>query len=223
MLEWVSVNWEQPDEGMWEVRSSRQQFVYSKLQCWVALDRGLRLAARHSLPLDRGRIEAERDRIFDWIMTQGWDHELQSFVQSAGSKTLDAANLLMPLVHFISPTDPRMLSTLDRTMEILVSDSLVYRYQLHGEIFTDDGLSGGEGTFSMCTFWLVEALSRAGRLEDARFVFEKMMTYANHVGLYSEQISPTGQALGNFPQAFTHLGLVSAAINLNNRLDGISR
>ncbi len=223
MLEWVAANWEQPDEGMWEVRSSRQQFVYSKLQCWVALDRGLRLATRHSLPLHRERLETERDRIFDWIMTQGWDPELESFVQSAGSKTLDAANLLMPLVHFISPTDPRMLHTLDRTMETLVSDSLVYRYQLHGENFTDDGLSGGEGTFSMCTFWLVEALARAGRLEEARFIFEKMMTYANHLGLYSEEISPTGQQLGNFPQAFTHLGLVSAAINLNDRLDGVSR
>ncbi len=116
-----------------------------------------------------------------------------------------------------------MLHTLDRTMETLVSDSLVYRYQLHGENFTDDGLSGGEGTFSMCTFWLVEALARAGRLEEARFIFEKMMTYANHLGLYSEEISPTGQQLGNFPQAFTHLGLVSAAINLNDRLDGVSR
>jgi GH15 family glucan-1,4-alpha-glucosidase len=223
MLEWVATHWEQPDEGMWEVRSSRQQFVYSKLQCWVALDRGLRLATRHSLPLNRARLETERDRIFDWIMTQGWNRELQTFVQSAGSSTLDAANLLMPLVHFISPTDPRMLSTLDRTMETLVSDSLVYRYQLHGENFTDDGLAGGEGTFSMCTFWLVEALSRAGRLDEARFIFEKMMTYANHLGLYSEEISPTGQALGNFPQAFTHLGLVSAAINLNDRLDGVSR
>lgn len=223
MLDWVASNWELPDEGMWEVRSTRQQFVYSKLQCWVALDRGLRLATRHSLPLNRTRIETERDRIFDWIMTQGWNRELKSFVQSGGSRTLDAANLLMPLVHFISPNDPRMLSTLDRTMDILVSDSLVYRYQLHGEDFTDDGLSGGEGTFSMCTFWLVEALARAGRLDEARFIFEKMMTYANHLGLYSEEISPTGEALGNFPQAFTHLGLVSAAINLNDRLDGLSR
>jgi len=223
MLEWVAANWEQPDEGMWEVRSSRQHFVYSKLQCWVALDRGLRLADRRSLPLNRTYIAQERDRIFDWIMTRGWDAELQSFVQTAGSKTLDAANLLMPLVHFIAPKDPRMLSTLDRTVETLVSDSLVYRYQLHGDVFTDDGLAGGEGTFSMCTFWLVEALARAGRLDDARFIFEKMLTYCNHVGLYSEEIGPTGEQLGNFPQAFTHLGLVSAALNLNDRLDSADR
>lgn len=220
MLEWVARNWDQPDEGLWEMRSERKHFVYSKLQCWVALDRGLRLAAHRSLPLNRSFLEQERDRIFEWIMTHGWDAEQQSFIQAAGEKTLDAANLLMPLVFFIAPTDPRMLSTIDRTIETLVSDSLVYRYQLHGEIFTDDGISGGEGTFSMCTFWLVEALARAGRLEEARFIFEKMLTYCNHLGLYSEEIGPTGEALGNFPQAFTHLGLVSAAINLNARLDG---
>jgi GH15 family glucan-1,4-alpha-glucosidase len=220
MLDWVVANWNQPDEGLWEVRSERQHFVYSKLQCWVALDRALRLAAHRSFPIDRVRIEGERDRIFEWIMTEGWNPELKSFVQAAGTKTMDAANLIMPLVHFIAPTDPRMLGTIERTIETLVSDSLVYRYQLDGEHFTDDGLSGSEGTFSMCTFWLVEALARSGRLEEARFVFEKMLTYCNHLGLYSEQIGPTGESLGNFPQAFTHLGLVSAAINLNSRLDG---
>lgn len=220
MLEWVAANWQQPDEGLWEVRSQRQHFIYSKLQCWVALDRGLRLAARRSLPLNRAHLEQERDKVFDWIMTHGWDADQQSFVQAAGTKALDAANLLMPLVYFMAPTDPRMLSTIDRTIEALVSDSLVYRYQLHGEVFTDDGLSGGEGTFSMCTFWLVEALTRAGRLEEARLIFEKMLTYCNHLGLYSEEIGPTGESLGNIPQAFTHLGLVSAALNLNARLDG---
>lgn len=219
MLEWVAANWHQPDEGLWEVRSGRQHFVYSKLQCWVALDRGLRLASRRSLPLDRVKLEEQRDRIFEWIMREGWDEELQSFVQAAGSKTLDAANLLMPMVYFISPQDSRMLRTLERTMEELVSDSLVYRYQLHGEQAANDGLDGGEGTFSMCTFWLVEALAKAGRLDEARVIFEKMLTYCNHLGLYSEEISPTGMALGNFPQAFTHLGLVSAALYLNSRLD----
>lgn len=220
MLNWVAANWNQPDEGVWEVRSGRHHFVYSKLQCWVALDRGLRLAARRSLPLNRAHLEEQRDRIFEWIMSQGWDSEQKSFVQAAGSQTLDAAILLMPLVYFIAPTDPRMQSTLDAIMNRLVSDSLVYRYQLSGEVFTDDGLSGGEGTFSMCTFWLVEALARAGRLEEARFIFEKMLTYCNHLGHYSEEIGPTGESLGNFPQAFTHLGLVSAALNLNARLDG---
>jgi pentatricopeptide repeat protein len=151
-------------------------------------------------------------------MERGYDKEKGSFVQSFESKALDASNLMMPLVHFISPRDKRMLSTLDRTMEHLVSDSLVYRYQLDGDHATDDGVSGEEGTFSMCTFWLVEALARAGRVDEARFIYEKMLTYSNHLGLYSEEIGPTGEALGNFPQAFTHLGLISAAVNLDRTL-----
>ncbi|GAB4405490.1 MAG: glycoside hydrolase family 15 protein [Bryobacter sp.] len=219
MLDWVAKNWNQPDEGLWEVRNERQHFVYSKLQCWVALDRGLRLASRHSLPVDRELLERERDLIYHWIMTAGWDPNQKSFIQAAGSTALDASNLIMPLVYFLSPRDPRMLGTLDRTLETLVSDSLVYRYRLVGENASADGLDGEEGTFSMCTFWLVEAMARAGRLEEARFIFEKMLTYANHLGLYSEEIGPSGEALGNFPQAFTHLGLVTAAMALNARLD----
>ncbi len=218
VLNWVAKNWEQPDDGLWEVRSERQNFVYSKLQCWVALDRGLRLAASRSLPLDRDRLEKERDRIFASIMKHGWDPKQQSFVQSYESTSLDASSLMMPVVMFIAPKDPRMLSTLDRTMEKLVSDNLVYRYQLDGELATKDGLTGHEGTFSMCTFWLVDALARAERLEEARFIFEKMLTYGNHLGLYSEEISSTGGALGNFPQAFTHLGLISAALHLDEKL-----
>lgn len=218
MLHWVANNWHLPDEGIWEIRSQRQNFVYSKLQCWVALDRGIRLAQHRSLPLDRERLEAERDRIFQSIMQNGWDAEKEHFTQSYESKVLDAANLLMPLVHFIAPKDPRMRKTLDQTIENLVSDSLVYRYQLNGNLAAWDGINGEEGTFSMCTFWLVEALTLADRVDDARFIFEKMMTYANHLGLYSEQIGPTGEALGNFPQAFTHLGLISAAVHLDEKL-----
>lgn len=218
VLLWVAENWNQPDDGLWEVRSERRQFVYSKLQCWVALDRGLRLASQRSLPLDRVKLETERDRIFTSIMENGWDQKEQCFVQSYESKSLDASNLMMPIVMFIAPKDPRMLSTLDRTMEKLVSDSLVYRYELSGELATKDGLTGHEGTFSMCTFWLVDALARAERLDEARFIFEKMLTYANHLGLYSEEISSTGSALGNFPQAFTHLGLISAALHLDENL-----
>src|SRR5215212_11568403 len=148
-------------------------------------------------------------------MSEGWDSEFAAFTQSYGSAHLDAANLLMPLVKFVGPTDPRLLSTLDRTMEQLVSDSLVYRYDPK---LTPDGVGGDEGTFSMCTFWLVEALTRAGRLEEARLIFEKMLTYANHLGLYAEQIGPSGEALGNFPQAFTHLTFISAAFNLDRAL-----
>ena len=218
MLVWVAENWSQPDDGLWEVRSERQQFVYSKLQCWVALDRGIRLASQRSLPLDRVKLETERDRIFASIMKNGWDEKQQSFTQSYESKSLDASNLMMPVVMFIAPKDPRMLSTIDRTMEKLVSDSLVYRYELDGKLATKDGLTGHEGTFSMCTFWLVDALARAERLDEARFIFEKMLGYANHLGLYSEEISATGSALGNFPQAFTHLGLISAALHLDEKL-----
>ncbi len=218
VLLWVTENWSQPDDGLWEVRSERQHFVYSRLQCWVALDRGLRLALARSLPIDRVRLETERDRIFASIMKDGWDPEQQSFIQSYESKALDASNLMMPIVMFIAPKDPRMLSTLKRTMETLVSDSLVYRYSLDGELATKDGLTGHEGTFSMCTFWLVDALARAERLQESRFIFEKMLTYGNHLGLYSEEISSTGGALGNFPQAFTHLGLISAALHLDQKL-----
>jgi GH15 family glucan-1,4-alpha-glucosidase len=190
--------------------------VYSKLQCWVALDRALRMGDRRSLPLDRSRILAVRDRIYDTIMDQGWDPRRRAFVQAFGTEALDASNLLMPLVRFVAPKDPRILGTIDRTLEELASDTLVHRYELGRG--AGDGLTGEEGTFSICTFWLVEAMARAGRLYDARFIFEKMLTYANHLGLYSEEIGPNGEALGNFPQAFPHLGLVSAALYLNRAL-----
>ncbi|MCI0683029.1 MAG: glycoside hydrolase family 15 protein [Gemmataceae bacterium] len=216
MLDWVADNWMQPDDGIWEVRGGRQQFVYSKVQCWVALDRAIRLAQKRSLPLDRHRLIAERDRIYETIMREGWDGARRTFVQHFGTDAVDAANLIMPLVFFISPTDPRMLGTLERTVAELVSDSLVYRYEIGKG--AGDGLTGQEGTFNMCTFWLVEALTRAGRLEEARFIFEKMLTYANHLGLYAEETGPCGQALGNFPQAFTHIGIISAAYNLDRKL-----
>ena len=216
MLHWVARHWESPDEGIWEVRAARRQFVYSKMQCWVALDRGLRLALKRGLPNNREWLRSTRDRIYESIMKNGWNARRQSFVQYYGAEALDASNLLMPLVRFVSATDPRMLSTLDRTMEELVSDSLVYRYEIGKG--AGDGLTGSEGTFSVCTFWLVESLARAGRLDEARLIFEKMLTYANPLGLYAEQIGPSGQALGNFPQAFTHLGLISAAFCLNRML-----
>ncbi len=218
MIDWVSRNWDRADDGVWEVRGGQQQFVYSKVQCWVALDRGLRLAAKRSFPIDTDRIAQERDRVYETIMTRGYDSQRRTFVQYFGTTALDASNLIMPLLFFVSPTDPRMLGTLDRTMEELVSDSLVYRYEIGKG--AGDGLTGLEGTFNMCTFWLVEALTRAGRVDEARFIFEKMLTYANHLGLYAEETGPLGEALGNFPQAFTHLGLISAAFNLDRRLRG---
>ncbi|HZY59553.1 MAG TPA: glycoside hydrolase family 15 protein, partial [Candidatus Binataceae bacterium] len=218
ILDWLVKNWEQADQSIWEVRGGARQFTYSKLQCWVALDRAIRLATKRSLPLDRDRLLAERDRIYEAVMTHGWDAERRTFVQYFGTDALDAANLIMPLMFFISPTDPRMMGTINRTMAELVSDSLVYRYEMGKG--AGDGLTGGEGTFNMCTFWLVEALTRAGRLEEARFIFEKMLTYANHLGLYAEETGPSGEALGNFPQGLTHMGLISAAFNLDRRLEG---
>ena len=149
-------------------------------------------------------------------MEKGWSKERSAFVQAYDSQVLDASNLLMPLVGFIAPRDPMWLSTLDAMGNELVSDSLVYRYDPSA---SPDGLRGSEGTFSICTFWYVDALTRAGRLEEARLTFEKMLTYANHLGLFSEEIGLTGEQLGNFPQAFTHLSLINAAMNLDARLD----
>jgi len=225
LINYVCDNWQQKDEGIWEIRSHRRHFVYSKLMCWIALDRGLRLAGKRSFPADQSRWLKVRDQIYEEIMSRGWNRELQAFVQSYDSLTLDASNLIMPLVFFLSPTDPRMLKTLQAIQRSpsqggLVSNSLVYRYNVAQNA---DGLSGEEGTFNMCTFWLVEALTRAGRIEpkkldEARLIFEQMLGYANHLGLYAEETGSCGEALGNFPQAFTHIALISAAFNLDRAL-----
>ncbi len=230
LVNWVCDNWEIEDEGIWEVRGGRKHFLYSKLMCWVAIDRGLRLADKRSFPADRDRWVKVRDQIYEEILDKGWSDKRQAFVQHYGSDSLDASNLIMPLVFFMSPNDPRMLKTLDAIMAPpskggLVSNSLVYRYNLTE---TADGLSGDEGTFNMCTFWLVEALTRAGRtdrklLEQARLIFERMLGYANDLGLYAEETGPSGEALGNFPQAFTHLALISAAFNLDRVLGAKGR
>jgi GH15 family glucan-1,4-alpha-glucosidase len=225
IVNWVCDNWRRPDEGIWELRGGRRLFVYSKLMCWVALDRGLRLAEKRSLPAPRPRWLAERDAIYEDVMARGWSEKRQSFVQHYESDALDASNLIMPLVFFVSPADPKMLKTLDAISRSphdggLLSDGLVYRYDLDRG---DDGLAGREGTFNICSFWLVEAMTRAGRtdrrrLEEARLLFERMLGYANHLGLYAEETGPQGEALGNYPQAFTHLALISAAVNLDREL-----
>jgi pentatricopeptide repeat protein len=183
---------------------------------WVAMDRALRVAERLGRPADVERWRTTRDQIYAQVMEKGWNEERRAFVQHYGSHVLDASNLLMPLVGLIAPRDPMWLSTLDAIKAELVSDSLVYRYDPSA---SPDGLRGSEGTFSICTFWYVDALARSGRLEEARLTFEKMLTYGNHVGLYSEEIGPTGEQLGNFPQAFTHLSLINAAMNLDFQLD----
>ncbi len=215
IVDWLCENWDNADEGIWETRGGQKDFTYSRLMSWVAIERAIRMNRARGLPGDIVKWLAERDRIYNQIMSRGWSDERQAFVQHYGSDVLDASVLLMPLVLFIAPRDPRWLSTLDSIGDELVSDSLVYRYNVEA---SPDGLQGDEGTFSMCSFWYVEALTRAGRVEDARLAFEKMLTYANHVGLYSEEIGPTGESLGNFPQAFTHLALISAAYNLDKAL-----
>jgi GH15 family glucan-1,4-alpha-glucosidase len=215
MVAWVCDNWDQADEGIWETRGGRQQFTYSRLQSWVAVERTLRMAAARGLPSDRARLESARDRIYGQIHERGWNPGRQAFVQHYDTSILDASVLLMPLMKFIAPQDPRWLSTLEAIGSELVSDSLVYRYNPQA---SPDGLQGHEGTFSSCTFWFVEAMARAGHLDDARLIFEKMLTYANHLGLYAEEIGPSGEQLGNFPQAFTHLALISAAVNLDRQL-----
>lgn len=215
-IDWLSENWNQPDEGIWEVRGGRKNFLYSRLLCWVAFDRAIKIAELRSFPLNKN-WEKERDIIFQSIYSEFWDEENQAFMQFPGAATVDASTLLMPLVGFISPKDPRWSSTLKRIEDELVSDSLVYRYK--PDVAAFDGFISHEGTFSMCTFWYVECLSRSGQLEKARFYFEKMLGYANHLGLYSEQLGFQGEHLGNFPQAFTHLGLISAAYNLDQQLN----
>ena len=224
-VEWICENWQRPDAGIWEMRNRQEHFVYSKVMNWVALDRGLRLADKRALPADRAKWIRERDRIYEEVMTRGWSAKRNAFTQFYGSEDLDASLLIMPLVFFMAPTDPRMLSTISAVLQSprdrgLVSDSLVYRYPPQPRI---DGLPGEEGTFNMCSFWLVEALTRAGqadaeKLDHARLLFERVLGYANHLGLFSEQTGPQGEALGNFPQAFTHLALISAAFNLDRML-----
>ena len=225
LVNWVCDNWTRTDAGIWEVRGGQQHFVYSKLMCWVAVDRGLRLADKRSFPAERDRWVTVRDQIYKEIMTRGWNDSRRAFVQHYGSESLDASNLMMPLVFFLSPSDPRNIGNLEATLQPpakggLVSNSLVYRYNVEE---TADGLTGEEGTFNICTFWLVEALTRAGRtdrrmLHRARMMFEEMLGYANHLGLYAEETGRNGEALGNFPQAFTHFALISAAFNLDRAL-----
>jgi len=216
LLDWVADHWEQPDQSIWEVRGGSRPFTYSKMQCWVALDRGLRMARRRSLPVPSGAWECQRDRIYRAIMQQAWNEEAGAFTQFPGSDALDASALLMPLMRFISATDPRMVSTIREIRRQLAEDSLVLRYEI-GKA-ARDGLPGHEGFFTACSFWLVEAMAGAGQVEEAQLLFEKMLSFANHLGLYAEEIGPRGELLGNFPQALTHLALISAAYKLDRVL-----
>lgn len=221
MVDWVCENWTEPDEGIWEVRGGRHEFLLSRLMCWVAVDRAIRLAWKRSFPAPLERWQKVRDAIYHDIFTNFWSPRRRSFVQYKGCETVDAAALLMPLVKFIGPTDPRWAFTLAAIEADLVSDSLVFRYKIGDQPL--DGLSGTEGTFSACSFWYVECLSRMGDLDQARFLFDKALGYSNHLGLFAEEIGPRGQHAGNFPQAFTHLALISAAYDIDRRLSAAGR
>lgn len=216
VMYWLARNWDGPEEGIWETRGGQRKFTYGRLQTWVALDRMVRMARDLGRPADSALLNRERDNVYSQIMEQGWNPKRGAFTQHYETDVLDASVLLMPLVGFIAPNDPLWQSTLNAIDKELVSDSLVYRYNPSA---SPDGLRGHEGTFSICTFWYVDALARSGRLDDARLVFEKMMSYANQVGLFAEEVGPTGEQLGNFPQAFSHLALINAALNLDYQLD----
>jgi GH15 family glucan-1,4-alpha-glucosidase len=218
ILDWLAKNWQRPDEGIWEVRGGAKEFLHSRVMCWVAFDRALRLAQKRSLSGPLESWQRTRDEIRNDIFTNFWDPKMQAFVQFKGSQELDASALLMPMMRFISPVDPMWLSTMRAIETRLIEDTLVRRYKV--ERTHVDGLPGGEGSFTPCSFWYVECLARAGDLEKAQLLFEKLLGYANHLGLYSEELGSNGQHLGNFPQAFTHLALISAATYLDRALSG---
>jgi GH15 family glucan-1,4-alpha-glucosidase len=215
IVDWLVDNWDQPGEGIWETRGGQQDFTYGRVMSWVAFDRAIRLATRRGRPAALGKWSAQRDAIYDQIMDRGWSSDRQAFIQHYGGQVLDSSLLRMASVGFIAPSDPMWTSTMQAMDQELVTDSLVYRYDPEA---SPDGLRGSEGTFSLCTFNYVDALARAGRLDEARLTLDKMLTYANHLGLYAEEIGLTGEQLGNFPQAFTHLALIDAAITLDEAL-----
>lgn len=208
--------WQEPDHGIWEIRGEKKEFLHSRLMCWVAMDRAIKIAQDRSFPYPTDRWTKVRDEIYEDIYHDFWNDDLKAWVQYKGAKQVDASVLLMPLTHFISPLEPRWLSTVEAIDKQLKLDVLIYRYRNHLDHI--DGLDGEEGTFNMCSFWYIEALAKSGRVAEAVESFAKMMSYSNHLGLFSEEISKKGEHLGNFPQAFTHLALISAALELNKQI-----
>ncbi len=217
LLEWLQKHWQEPDEGIWEVRGGPKQFLHSRLMSWVAFDRAGRIARHRGWPAPVEDWRTISNEIYRQIMTQGWSEKKHSFVQYYGSDAIDASSLLLTITKFIGAREPRMLSTIHRIEQELTSGALVYRYNQQDA--ASDGVGGQEGTFSACSFWLVENLASAGKVDEARLMLEKLLSYSNHVGLYAEEISPTGEALGNYPQAFTHLALITACTRLDKALN----
>ncbi len=219
-LDWLAQHWQETDEGIWEVRGGAKHFLHSRLMSWVAFDRALRIARERNLPAPLEEWQQISAQIYREIMDKGWHEQQHSFVQYYSGEAIDASALLLSLTGFIDARDPRMLATIERIQRELTHAPHVYRYDT--ETGADDGLAGHEGTFSICSFWLVEALAKAGRLEEARLSLEQLLTYANHLGLYSEEIAPTGEAWGNFPQAFTHLALIHACLSVDEAMEKTS-
>ncbi|WP_262137270.1 glycoside hydrolase family 15 protein [Pseudomonas sp. Marseille-Q5117] len=218
VVDQVCENWQTEDVGIWEMRGETHHFLHSRLMCWVALDRAIRLASKRSLPAPFARWDQTRQAIYTDIWDNFWDEERGHFVQYKGGTALDGSMLLMPLVRFVSAKDPRWLSTLEAIEKTLVRDGMVYRYR--NEDANIDGLSGTEGAFAACSFWYVECLARAGQVEKAHLEFEQLLRYANPLGLYAEEFDSHGRHLGNTPQALTHLALISAASFLDRKLSG---
>ncbi len=218
VVDQVCETWQSEDVGIWEMRGETHHFLHSRLMCWVALDRAIRLASKRSLPAPFARWDNTRQAIYTDIWDNFWDEERGHFVQYKGGTALDGSMLLMPLVRFVSAKDPRWLSTLEAIEKTLVRDGMVYRYR--NEDANIDGLSGTEGAFAACSFWYVECLARAGQVEKAHLEFEQLLRYANPLGLYAEEFDSHGRHLGNTPQALTHLALISAASFLDRKLSG---
>ena len=218
VVDQVCETWQSEDVGIWEMRGETHHFLHSRLMCWVALDRAIRLASKRSLPAPFARWDQTRQAIYTEIWDNFWDEERGHFVQYKGGTALDGSMLLMPLVRFVSAKDPRWLSTLEAIEKTLVRDGMVYRYR--NEDANIDGLSGTEGAFAACSFWYVECLARAGQVEKAHLEFEQLLRYANPLGLYAEEFDSHGRHLGNTPQALTHLALISAASFLDRKLSG---
>ncbi|MBD1588825.1 glycoside hydrolase family 15 protein [Pseudomonas typographi] len=217
LLDYVCEHWNEADVGIWEMRSAPRHFLHSRLMCWVALDRAIRLAEKRSLPAPFAAWDQHRQAIHADIWQNFWNEEQGHFVQTRHGDTLDAALLLMPLVRFVGATDPQWLATLDAIERTLVRDGMVYRY--HCET-GGDGLAGGEGAFTACSFWYIECLARAGRLDQAHLEFEQLLRYASPLGLYAEEFDRNGHHLGNTPQALSHLAMISAASFLDRKLGG---
>jgi GH15 family glucan-1,4-alpha-glucosidase len=216
-VNFVVENWQRPDHGIWEIRRRKKEFLHSRMMCWVAIDRAIKIAEDRSFPYPFNEWRQVRDQIYNDIYENFWNEEKQAYVQHKNSKELDAAVLLMPLMRLVSPSEERWKKTMLAVEKELKSDVLIYRYR--GKDVQKDGIGGEEGTFTMCSFWYVECLSKSGQTEKAAEYFEKMLGYANHLGLFSEQLGSRGEHLGNFPQAFTHLALISAAFQLDSDLD----